>query len=163
MLTIIPNAYATDEFHSDEGYVIPHSDRPAINPDFDPDYSCIFDAYQLKCIPGSQQDCHEVGFGNNDDATCFPYEFITEGRPKGYHSIDDDETGQCYPNSQEYPDHGSDYPTMVLLEDRLGKGGESGSDQRSSSLQRIPRGTGMTLKTSVMIGTIILTFLTSSI
>ena len=46
--------------------------RPAINPDFAPDESCLFDAYQLKCVPGAEQDCHEVGFWNYDDSTCFP-------------------------------------------------------------------------------------------
>jgi hypothetical protein len=66
--------------------------------------------FQLKCIPGSQQDCHDVGFGNNDDYTCFP---VDENGyldcPEGYHSRD--ETGQCYPNEKgcEWDDH-------VLLE-----------------------------------------------
>jgi hypothetical protein len=31
--------------------------RPAINEEFDPDYSCLFDTFQLKCIPGSNQEC----------------------------------------------------------------------------------------------------------
>jgi hypothetical protein len=43
-------------------YVLSKQNRPAINPDFDPDRSCLFDVFQLKCIPGSEQDCPE-GFG----------------------------------------------------------------------------------------------------
>lgn len=31
--------------------------RPPINEYFAPDESCDFDAYQLKCIPGSEQEC----------------------------------------------------------------------------------------------------------
>jgi hypothetical protein len=42
--------------------------RPPINPDFDPDYSCLFDVYQVQCIPGSEQECPE-GFGNNEKST----------------------------------------------------------------------------------------------
>jgi hypothetical protein len=48
-------------------------DGPAINPDFDPDYSCLFDTYQDKCVPGSAQDCQDIGFGNNKDYTCVRY------------------------------------------------------------------------------------------
>jgi hypothetical protein len=70
--------------------------REAINPDFSPDQSCLFDTYQDKCVPGSQQKCPE-GFGNNEDYTCVP---LHERCPEGYHSEDDDETGQCYPNSE---------------------------------------------------------------
>jgi hypothetical protein len=58
----------------------------------------MFDAYQLKCIPGSEQSCHEVGFGNNEDATCFFKH--PNGCPEGYFSADDDETGQCYKTSE---------------------------------------------------------------
>ena len=49
-----------------------HSARPPINPDFNPDESCLFDVYQLKCIPGAEQECPRPQFGNNDDSTCFP-------------------------------------------------------------------------------------------
>ena len=72
------------------------SDRPAINEDFDPDESCHFDVYQLKCIPCANQECPE-GFGNNDDSTCFP----STDCPKDYHWTEDDETGQCYPNDRD--------------------------------------------------------------
>jgi hypothetical protein len=50
--------------------------------------------YQLKCIPGSEQSCHEVGFGNNDDSTCFPVDENGYALcPEGYDLLDDDETG----------------------------------------------------------------------
>jgi hypothetical protein len=91
---------AQNGMYNENGYVLRHSDRPPINPDFDPDYSCLFDVYQLKCIPGSDQKCPE-GFGSNDDATCFA---LNENGdwicPEDYHTVDDDETGQCYPNSE---------------------------------------------------------------
>ena len=101
-------------------YVLPKYKRPPINPDFAPDYSCLFDTFQLKCIPGSEQECPE-GFGNGDPETCFAETFIN-GKwewkcPKGYHNVDDDETGQCYPN-----EGGCEYDDMVLLTNRPGKG-----------------------------------------
>ena len=86
------------------------SDRPAINEDFDPDESCHFDVYQLKCIPGANQECPE-GFGNNDDSTCFP----STDCPKDYHWTEDDETGQCYPN-----DKGCEYDGYTFTEDKKG-------------------------------------------
>ena len=91
-------------------------DRPAINPDFDPDESCDFNTFQLKCIPGSEQDCPE-GFWSNEDYTCH----LSGDCPEGYHGVDDDETGQCYPNSEPCPG-GFDYPTYVFEE---GEAGES--------------------------------------
>ena len=33
-------------FYNEEGYELSQSERPAINPDFDPDESCLFDVYQ---------------------------------------------------------------------------------------------------------------------
>jgi hypothetical protein len=79
-------------FFTERGFVVqPKSDRPAINEDFNPDRSCMFDAYQLRCIPGADQVCPE-GFGNNDDSTCFF--FHKKGCPEGYHSTENDETGQ---------------------------------------------------------------------
>jgi hypothetical protein len=30
------------------------------NPFFAPDGSCLFDAYQLHCIPGDHQDCKDI-------------------------------------------------------------------------------------------------------
>jgi len=68
------------------------------NPFFGPDYSCLFDAYQLHCIPGDQQECPE-GFGQNEDGTCVVSK-RGEGCPEGYYGTDDDETGQCYPDTK---------------------------------------------------------------
>jgi hypothetical protein len=56
-------------FYDEDGYP-KQADRPAINPDFAPDYSCLFDIYQAKCIPSSEQECPEGLGGNNDDETC---------------------------------------------------------------------------------------------
>jgi hypothetical protein len=85
-------------FFTERGFVVqPKSDRPAINEDFNPDRSCMFDAYQLRCILGADQVCPE-GFGNNDDSTCFF--FHKKGCPEGYHSTENDETGQCYSNEE---------------------------------------------------------------
>jgi hypothetical protein len=105
--------------YQDNGYVLSKYKRPPINPDFAPDYSCLFDTFQLKCIPGSEQECPE-GFGTGDPETCFSKTFIN-GKwewkcPKGYHNVDDDETGQCYPN-----EGGCEYDDMVLLTNRAGR------------------------------------------
>ena len=87
-----------------EDFKAGHHARPPINPDFDPDYSCLFDVYQEQCIPGSEQECPE-NFGNNDDSTCFPLDENGDWVcPESYHSIEDDETGQCYPDSEECPE-----------------------------------------------------------
>jgi len=72
-----------------------------------PDQSCLFDAYQLKGIPGSGQECPE-DFGTNEDGTCFSPTLINGNWewecPDGYHSEEDDETGQCYPDTKPcYP------------------------------------------------------------
>ena len=77
------------------------------NPFFAPDRSCLFDVYQLHCIPGDHQDCPE-NFGQNEDGTCFPDTFINGTWewecPPEYHSAEDDETGQCYPDTEPcYP------------------------------------------------------------
>ena len=93
--------------------------RPAINPDFDPDYSCLFDVEQIQCVPGSQQECPRPQFGNNEDDRCFPVN--DKGYhvcPDGYHGTDDDETGQCYPNENGCE---SKYDNFILLTDRPGK------------------------------------------
>src|SRR5262245_38280678 len=70
------------------------------NPFFAPDGSCLVDAYQLHGIPADHQECPE-GYGNNEDYTCIP---THEQCPDGYHSADDDETSQCYPETEPcYP------------------------------------------------------------
>jgi hypothetical protein len=38
------------------------------------------------------------GFATNEDDYCFPLH--DAGCPEGYHSEDEDETGQCYPNDE---------------------------------------------------------------
>jgi hypothetical protein len=73
------------------------------NPFFAPDGSCLFDVYQLHCIPGDHQECPE-GFGNNKDGTYFPMTMVNgtweRECPPEYHSEQDDETGQCYPDTE---------------------------------------------------------------
>lgn len=102
-------------FFNEEGYVNSvQFTRPPTNPDFDPDESCLFDAFQLKCVPGSQQECPE-NFGQNEDSTCVPKH---DQCPEGYHVEDEDETGQCYPNDE------CDYDGYVLLTDRPDKRGD---------------------------------------
>lgn len=77
----------------------------------------------MKCIRGSEQECPE-NFGNNDDSTCFPLDENGDWVcPEGYHNVDDEETGQCYPNEE-----GCEYDDYVLLTDRPGK------DDRCASL-----------------------------
>ena len=110
MLTV-PNVYSSvseelseeekeSGFYNDNGSVKYTKDRPAINPDFAPDEDCNI-AYELKCIPGSQQSCFEglEGFNNGENNVCTPIEC-----QEGYHDVDDDETGLCYPNSEDCDD-----------------------------------------------------------
>jgi hypothetical protein len=60
-------------------------------------------ADQLKCIPPVGVDCPDR-FGINEDGHCFPLKEFGEWEcPNGYHSIEDDETGQCYPDSKPCP------------------------------------------------------------
>jgi hypothetical protein len=88
------------------------ANRPAINPDFAPDESCLFDVFQLKRVPGSQQECPE-GFGHADPDNCYP-QFGPGGTwacPEGSHGVEDDETSQCYPDGVPCPDD------MIMTED----------------------------------------------
>ena len=105
-LALTPSVFASED--------IAHMNkvqRPAINEEFDPDFDCIFDVFQLKCVPGSQQECPE-GFSAGDPENCYPISQRTESGshcPKGYHSTDDDETGQCYSN-----DNGCESDTLIF-------------------------------------------------
>ena len=96
------------EFYWLDGSVKSKISRPAINPDFAPDESCLFDTFQLKCIPGSEQLCPRPQFGNGEPHTCWAKTFINgewvRHCPDGYHTTDGDETGQCYPNSNDCSD-----------------------------------------------------------
>jgi hypothetical protein len=58
-------------FYNKGGYLLGKSNRPAINPDLDIDEDCKFDAYQIKCQPGSEQEC-PWGPGTNEDDGCVP-------------------------------------------------------------------------------------------
>jgi hypothetical protein len=83
-------------FYDETGFVLDTDLRPAINPDLDPDEDCNLQ-YELKCIPGSQQSCFDEleGFNNGENNVCTPVDC-----QEGYHSVDDDETGLCYPNDE---------------------------------------------------------------
>ena len=96
-------------FYTESGSPKYNKDRPAINPDFDPDKSCLFDILQDKCDPGTEGECPE-GFGQNSDNRCVPRTFV-DGEwkwicPEGYHSAYEDESGQCYPNDEGCQDKG---------------------------------------------------------
>jgi hypothetical protein len=59
-------------FYDEEGDVLDIELRPAINPDLDPDEDCNL-AYELKCIPGSEQRCRDLGeFSNFEINVCRP-------------------------------------------------------------------------------------------
>ena len=80
------------------------SKRPALNPDFNPDESCLFDVEQIQCIPGSEQECPE-GFSATIPENCVTM-IAKNGNwecPTSYHSVEGDETAQCYPNSEPCP------------------------------------------------------------
>ena len=112
---LVPNVYASeDPFRTNQG------NRPAINPDFDPDFDCNYDVSQIHCIPGSAQQCPKPQFSAGDPQMCFP-KTLVDGEwkwrcPDDHHTVDSDETGQCYPNSE-----GCEWDSYVLLTDRPGK------------------------------------------
>lgn len=60
-----------------------------------PDDSCLFHPDQLKC-KSDGGNC-PAGFFQNGKDSCVPNH---EQCPKGFHSHEDDETGQCIPNSK---------------------------------------------------------------
>jgi hypothetical protein len=68
LVLTIPTAsvFATEDISN-----MNQGNRSAINPEFDPDYSCLFDVFQLKCVPGSEQVCPD-GFSAGDPENCFP-------------------------------------------------------------------------------------------
>lgn len=78
-----------------------------------PDESCLFDTSQPKCA-AVNGEC-PPGFNTNDDENCFPDH---ERCPDGYHSEEDNETGECYPDSRPCPQGqvmDPDFPTCVNL------------------------------------------------
>jgi hypothetical protein len=96
-------------FYDERGQPIENSTRAAINPEFDPDEDCNI-SYELKCIPGSQQNCRDIeGYHNGEDNVCSPIKC-----QDGYHSVDEVETGLCYPN-----EGGCQEDNMILIEDTL--------------------------------------------
>jgi hypothetical protein len=117
IILFVPNVYASTNDTDDINKPLYRQIQDLIvNPNFAPDYTCLFDAYQLHCIPGEDQDCYDIeGFAQNEDGTCFAKTFINGTWewecPDGYHSEDDDETGQCYPDSEPC------YPGMVRYPD----------------------------------------------
>jgi len=62
-----------------------------------PDRDCLFNPNLPKCaaIDGECPD----GFNQNGDEQCVP----EGGCPQGYHTVDDDESGRCIPNSEGCP------------------------------------------------------------
>jgi hypothetical protein len=62
-----------------------------------PDRDCLFDPSLPKCVAVDGK-CPE-GFNQNGYGQCVP----EGGCPKGYHTVDDDETGRCIPNSDGCP------------------------------------------------------------
>jgi hypothetical protein len=107
ILTLVSSSSALASTNSTSNVGVPLSSqiRDLIeNPFFGPDASCDLDAYQLHCIPGEVQDCNDIpGFNQNEDGTCH-----LDGECRdGYHSAEDDESGQCYPDTEPC------YPGMV--------------------------------------------------
>lgn len=98
-------------FYREDGFPKDTKDRPAINPDFDPDEDCNI-SYELKCIPGREQSCFELdGYNNFEVNVCTP-----KGCPEGYYIMEEDEDGVCYSNSEGCPD----YADFVLVKEPRG-------------------------------------------
>jgi hypothetical protein len=64
-----------------------------------PDGDCLFNPDLPKCA-SVDGECPD-GFFQNEDEQCVPDH--RDGCPDGYHSVDDDETGRCIPNSDGCP------------------------------------------------------------
>lgn len=64
-----------------------------------PDRDCLFNASLPKCDPDRDGNCPD-DFNLNEDGNCFP-DHSDGGCPEGTHSVDDDETGQCYKDDEE--------------------------------------------------------------
>ena len=82
-----------------------------------PDESCLFDVYQIKCLPDPITNECPPEFGQNEDGECFPTPMGEWTCPEGYHSEDDDESGQCYPDEE-----GCSNDNYVMLERQDGEG-----------------------------------------
>lgn len=67
--------------------------------DSQPDGDCLFDPDLPKCAPDENGDCPD-GFFQNEDGQCVP----GGGCPEGYHSVDNDESGRCIPDSEGCPE-----------------------------------------------------------
>ena len=65
-----------------------------------PDGDCLFNPDLPKCA-SVDGECPD-GFFQNEDEQCVPDH--RDGCPDGYHSVDDDETGRCIPNSDGCPE-----------------------------------------------------------
>ena len=78
------------------------STSPVLEDNEGPDGDCLFNASLPKCDPDENGNCPD-GFNLNEDGNCFPDHNET-GCPDGYHGVDDDETGQCYPNEDGCPE-----------------------------------------------------------
>jgi hypothetical protein len=103
-----------------------------------PDGDCLFDTSLPQCVPlPGETDCPE-GFGTNKDGRCFPLH--PNGCPEGYHSHEDDESGECIADSTpcdpgyvinpDYPECGkkericTEHPEAKVCG---GKGGHNGN------------------------------------
>jgi hypothetical protein len=60
--------------------------------------SCLFDPDLLNCSPDRFGKCPNE-FSINEDERCVPL----VGCPNGYHKVEDDESGRCYPNEEGCP------------------------------------------------------------
>jgi hypothetical protein len=69
---VLAAAFSAADATNDEIWHTNQGNRPAINPDFDPDFDCIFDVFQIHCIPGSEQECPKPEFSAGDPHMCFP-------------------------------------------------------------------------------------------
>lgn len=59
------------------------------------DKPCLYDTSLPQCAPDANGNCRD-GYGMNDDGRCF---VIHNTCPDGYHSHEDDESGECIPDS----------------------------------------------------------------
>lgn len=94
--SVTSNVFATN--NTNENITIPVPPPPNTTEPEGPDEQCLFDPSLPQCAP-VDGEC-PGGFTMNANEQCIPL----GGCPDGYHTVEDDETGTCYPDDIPCPD-----------------------------------------------------------
>lgn len=95
--SVISNVFATETNNTSENITIPVPPFLNTTEPQGPDEQCLFDPSLPQCAP-VDGECPD-GFTMNVNEQCIPL----GGCPDGYHTVEDDETGTCYPDDIPCP------------------------------------------------------------